>query len=86
MAKTLVGLYDTLTDAEQVVHDLGMEGFPRVVSVWPPHSAARRGMDASVGEWITVESGTDMVDMTDLGVPRTRPRCMPRAFDGAGRW
>ena len=29
MAKTLVGLYDTLTDAEQVVHDLGMEGFPR---------------------------------------------------------
>jgi uncharacterized protein (TIGR02271 family) len=71
MAKTLVGLYDTLTDAEQVVHDLGMEGFPRGgIRVAAAQGAARRGMDASVGEWIMVESGTDMVDtLTDLGVP-----------------
>ena len=71
MAKTLVGLYDTLTDAEQVVHALGMEGFPRGgIRVAAPHGAARRGMGASVGEWITAESGTDMVDtLTDLGVP-----------------
>lgn len=71
MAKILVGLYDTLTDAEQVAHDLGMEGFPRGgIRVAASHGAARRDMDASVGAWITAESATDMVDtLTDLGVP-----------------
>ena len=84
MAKTLVGLYDTLTDAEQVVHDLGMEGFPRGgIRVAAAQGAARRGMDASVGEWITVESGTDMVDtLTDLGVPADEAEVYAEAFDG----
>ena len=66
MAKTLVGLYDTLTDAEHVVHALGMEGFPRGgIRVAAPHSTARHGTGASVGEWITAESTTDMVGHLD---------------------
>jgi hypothetical protein len=71
MAKTLVGLYETLTEAEQVVHALGMEGFPRGgIRVAASDGAARRGTDPSVGTWITAESGTAMVDtLTDLGVP-----------------
>ena len=71
MAKTLVGLYDTLTDAEYVMHALVTEGFPyggiRAVT---SHDAARGGTDGSVGKWITAESGMDMVDtLTDLGIP-----------------
>ena len=71
MAKILVGLYDTLTDAEHVVHALGMEGFPRGgIRVAAPHSTARHGTGASVGEWITAESTTDMEGtLIDLGVP-----------------
>jgi uncharacterized protein (TIGR02271 family) len=71
MAKTLVGLYDTLTDAEYVMHALVTEGFPyggiRAVT---SNDAARRGTDVSVGKWITAESGMDMVEtLTDLGIP-----------------
>ena len=71
MAKTLVGLYETLTDAEHVVHALGMQGFPRGgIRLAAPHSTARHGTGASVGEWITAESTTDMEGtLIDLGVP-----------------
>jgi uncharacterized protein (TIGR02271 family) len=71
MAKTLVGLYDTLTDAEHVRHALVTEGFPRGgIRAVTSNDAARRGTDASIGEWITAESGTNIVDtLTDLGIP-----------------
>jgi uncharacterized protein (TIGR02271 family) len=71
MAKTLIGLYDTLTDAEHVMHALVTEGFPYgAIRAVVSNNAARRGTDTSVGEWITVESGTDIVDiLTNLGLP-----------------
>ena len=71
MAKTLIGLYDTLTDAEHVMHALVTEGFPYgAIRAVVSNEAARCGTDASVGEWITAESGTDIVDtLTDCGLP-----------------
>ena len=70
MAKTLIGLYDTLTDAEHVMHALVTEGFPYgAIRAVVSNNAARRGTDTSVGEWITAESGTDIVDtLTDCGL------------------
>jgi stress response protein YsnF len=71
MAKTLVGLYDTLTDVEHVVQDLIAQGFSRSdIQVVAPDGEARRGKDAYVSKWVMADGGTDVVDMLeDLGVP-----------------
>jgi stress response protein YsnF len=71
MAKTLVGLYDTLTDAEHVAQDLVAHGFSRSdIRIVAPDGEARRGEDAYVGEWISATEGRDVIDMlADLGVP-----------------
>jgi uncharacterized protein (TIGR02271 family) len=71
MAKTLVGLYDTLTDAEQVARALVTEGFPRsAIRVAALNGEARRGMGAPVGEWLTADNDAHIVaTLTDLGVP-----------------
>jgi hypothetical protein len=71
MAKILVGLYDTLTDVEHVVHALGTEGFPHsAIRVATRNAAAHRGMDIAVGEWIPADHSPDVVQtLTDLGVP-----------------
>jgi uncharacterized protein (TIGR02271 family) len=71
MAKTLVGLYDSLTDAERVVQDLVESGFSRSdIRIAAPHVESRRGDTAYVGEWISVNGEGEMIDtLTDLGVP-----------------
>jgi uncharacterized protein (TIGR02271 family) len=71
MAKTLVGLYDSLTDAERVVQDLVESGFSRSdIRIAAPHVESRRGDTAYVGEWISVNGESAVIDtLTDLGVP-----------------
>ena len=86
MAKTLLGLYDTVTDAEHVMHALVTEGFPYgAIRAVVSNDAARCGTDASVGEWMTVESGTDIVDtLTNLGLPAAEAHAYAEGIQRGG--
>jgi stress response protein YsnF len=71
MAKTLVGLYDTFSDAEHVVRDLIDYGFARSDVRLITHDAQHRdAASTSYGVW-DADTESDVVDMlTELGVPQ----------------
>jgi uncharacterized protein (TIGR02271 family) len=70
MAKTLVALYDTFTDAERVVQELINDGFARSnIHMALEHTTAGAAQRASV-EWDAAYEGVNLTDtLTDLGVP-----------------
>jgi uncharacterized protein (TIGR02271 family) len=70
MAKTLVALYDTLTDAERVVQELIDDGFARSdVHLALDHTTSRAAHASSI-EWDSAYEGANLIDtLTDLGVP-----------------
>jgi uncharacterized protein (TIGR02271 family) len=70
MAKTLVALYDTLTDAEHVVQELIADGFAHSdIHLALDHTKSRTAHSSSV-EWESAYEGVNLVDtLTDLGVP-----------------
>ena len=69
MAKTLVALYDTCTDAERVVHELIDDGFARSdVHLALDHTTSRTA-SSSVARDAAYEGATLMDTLTDLGVP-----------------
>jgi len=70
MAKTLVALYDTSTDAERVVHELIEDGFSHSdIHLAVDHTKGRAPYPSSV-EGDSAYEGAHLVDtLTDLGVP-----------------
>jgi uncharacterized protein (TIGR02271 family) len=70
MAKTLVALYDTRTDAERVVHELIDDGFARSdVHLALDHTTSGTAHTSSVARDAAYE-GAHLIDtLTDLGVP-----------------
>ena len=70
MAKTLVALYDTFTDAERVVQELMEDGFTRSdIHLALDHTRGRAAQHASV-EWDSAYEGANLIDtLADLGVP-----------------
>jgi len=70
MAKTLVALYDTLTDAERVVQELIDDGFSRSdIHLALDHTKSRTAHTSSV-EWDSAYEGASLIDtLADLGVP-----------------
>src|SRR5919197_2838195 len=70
MAKTLVALYDTFTDAERVVQELIEDGFARSdlhLAVDPTKSRAAHAVSV---EWDSAYEGANLIDtLADLGVP-----------------
>jgi uncharacterized protein (TIGR02271 family) len=70
MAKTLVALYDTVTDAEQVVQELIADGFSRsAIHLALDHTKSRTAPAASVERDAAYE-GAHLIDtLADLGVP-----------------
>ncbi|HEY5868406.1 MAG TPA: YsnF/AvaK domain-containing protein [Candidatus Tectomicrobia bacterium] len=71
MAKTLVALYDTCTDAERVVHELMQDGFPRSdVHLALDHTEGCETPYAAVA-WDSASEGDTLGDtLVDLGVPQ----------------
>ena len=70
MAKTLVALYDTFTDAERVVHELIEDGFSHSdIHLAVDHTQGRAPYASSV-EGDSAYEGAHLVDtLADLGVP-----------------
>src|SRR5215510_8513811 len=70
MAKTLVALYDTFTDAEQVVQELIKDGFSRSdTHLALDHTKSRTAHTSSV-EGDSAYEGAHLLDtLVDLGVP-----------------
>src|SRR4029434_4319910 len=70
MAKTLVALYDTFTDAEHVVQELIADGFSRSdIHLALDHTKSRTAHTSSV-EWDSAYEGANLLDtLVDLGVP-----------------
>ena len=70
MAKTLVALYDTFTDAERVVQELIEDGFSRSdIHLTLDHTKSRTAHTSSV-EWDSAYEGANLLDtLADLGVP-----------------
>jgi hypothetical protein len=76
MAKTLVGLYDAFTDAQQVVEDLAKAGFSRSDISLATHSTSgvkNQHADYSYAKQMasTGSRGRELIDLLiDNGVPR----------------
>jgi uncharacterized protein (TIGR02271 family) len=71
MAKTLVALYDTCTDAERVVHELMQDSFPRSdVHLALDHTKGCETEHAAVAWDSASEGGTLGDTLVDLGVPQ----------------
>jgi len=70
MAKTLVALYDTFTDAERVVQELIKDGFTQSdIHLAFDHTQSRPAQRSSV-EWDSAYEGENLFEtLTDLGVP-----------------
>src|SRR5919198_2166409 len=70
MAKTLVALYDTFTDAERVVQELIDDGFARSdIHLALDHTKSRTAHTSAV-EWDSAYEGANLIDtLADLGVP-----------------
>jgi uncharacterized protein (TIGR02271 family) len=70
MAKTLVALYDTCTDAERVVQELMQDGFPRSdVHLALDHTEGCETQHAAVAWDSASEGDTFFETLVDLGVP-----------------
>src|SRR5437763_3418401 len=70
MAKTLVALYNTCTDAERVVHELITDGFARNdMHLALDHTEGCETQHAAV-EWDSAYAGENLLEtLADLGVP-----------------
>jgi uncharacterized protein (TIGR02271 family) len=70
MAKTLVALYDTVTDAEQVVQELIADGFVRsAIHLALDSTKSRTAPSASVERDAAYEGAHMIETLADLGVP-----------------
>ena len=70
MAKTLVALYDTFTDAEQVVQELIADGFTRsAIHLALDPTKSRTAPSASVERDAAYEGAHMIETLADLGVP-----------------
>src|ERR687884_320098 len=70
MAKTLVALYDTVTDAERVVQELMADGFARSDIHLALNDTQSRATQRSTVEGDAAYAGaTLLATLTDLGVP-----------------
>jgi len=70
MAKTLVALYDTVTDAEQVVQELIADGFTRsAIHLALDSTESRTAPSASVERDAAYEGAHMIETLADLGVP-----------------
>jgi uncharacterized protein (TIGR02271 family) len=70
MAKTLVALYDTVTDAEQVVQELIADGFTRsAIHLALDSTKSRTAPSASVERDAAYEGAHLIETLADLGVP-----------------
>jgi uncharacterized protein (TIGR02271 family) len=70
MAKTLVALYDTFTDAERVVQELIADGFARSDINMAFDRTTSHTAHASSVEWNSEYEGANLIDtLADLGVP-----------------
>jgi|RhiMethySRZTD1v2_1073278.scaffolds.fasta_scaffold66531_4 uncharacterized protein (TIGR02271 family) len=70
MAKTLVALYDTVTDAEQVVQELIADGFTRsAIHLALDSTKSRTAPSASVERDAAYEGAHMIETLADLGVP-----------------
>jgi len=70
MAKTLVALYDTFTDAERVVQELIEDGFSHSDTHLAVDHSKGRTPHASSVEWDSAYEGANLVDtLANLGVP-----------------
>src|SRR5918911_4253914 len=70
MAKTLVALYDTVTDAERVVQELMADGFARRDIHLALDDTQGRASRPSAGEREAAYAGATLIEtLTDLGVP-----------------
>src|ERR671930_1061835 len=70
MAKTLVALYDTCTDAERVVQELIKDGFARSdIHLALDHTEGCETQHAAV-EWDSAYAGANLLEtLADMGVP-----------------
>ena len=73
MAKTLVALYHTMPEAEQVVHDLVQHGFAHSDIRLMTHNGAGRPPTATHAEHVAVGDGL-REQLTELGVPEADAR------------
>jgi len=70
MAKTLVGLYGTLAEAERVVVDLVEHDFVRIAIRRMTHDAQRQDADEAYSrEGLRAADGGVIDELTELGVP-----------------
>ena len=70
MAKTLVALYDTVTDAERVVQELMADGFARRdIHLALNETQSRAAQRSTVEGDAAYEGATLLATLTDLGVP-----------------
>jgi hypothetical protein len=71
MAKILIGLYGTLTEAEGVVQDLMEQGFARPhITLATPHATIPPSEDTGIKTCSTLEGEQGLKDLLlDLGVP-----------------
>lgn len=76
MAKTLVGVYDTLTDAERIVQELVEYGFSRSDILLASHQAnGRPSADIYVGEWVSAAASGDVIErLMERGVSTPEAR------------
>src|SRR5256714_8366884 len=71
MAKTLVALYDTITEAERVVHELLADGFPRSAIHLALDPTQERAAHASSVAGDAAYAGAHLFDtLVDVGVPQ----------------
>jgi hypothetical protein len=70
MAKTLVGLYNTLAEAERVVVDLVEHDFVRIAMRQMTHDAPGQEANAAYArEELRAAEGSVIDELTELGVP-----------------
>jgi uncharacterized protein (TIGR02271 family) len=85
MAKTLVGLYDTFTDAERIVLDLVSNDFSRGDISLITHDTNGRQADYTYSrEELLTEDGGLIDQLTDLGVPVDEARSYAEGLSRRG--
>jgi uncharacterized protein (TIGR02271 family) len=85
MAKTLVGLYDTFTDAERVVQDLVQHGFSRSDMSLMTHDANGQQADYTYSREALLREDGGLIDqLTDLGVPENEARAYAEGVRRSG--
>ena len=85
MAKTLVALYDTIADAERVVHELIADGFARSHIHLALDHTTRGAVPTVTGAQDAAYEGAHLGRHSPTVCRMTRPTPIPRGCGGAGR-